>query len=105
MSGCSMRGSFLVGGIGFIQSEFRGIIPMLQYIKTEITFFFDRILMILYSRLNKLINIFRLNNNIYNSNNHKNPPSLFEIPAFDGFYNKLMPNVKVKTGEGFSRLP
>ena len=75
-----MRGSFLVGGIGFIQSEFRGVIPMLQHIKPEISFLFNRISMILYGCFDKLINIFRLHNNTYNSNDHKFPYPYLKFP-------------------------
>jgi len=70
MSGFFMHGSCLVGGIGFIQSEGLRVVPVLQDIKPQISFFLDRVLMILQSFFNKLINIFRFNNNIYNSNDH-----------------------------------
>jgi len=46
-------------------------------------------LMVLYGCFNKLINIFRFNNNIYTV-------TIISYLLSEDFYNKLMPNVKGK---------
>jgi len=75
LGGLFMCGGRFVGRIGFILRESLRVIPVLQDIKTEISRFLDRVLMVLKGCGNKLINIFRPNENMDNGNDHKSPPA------------------------------